>query len=336
MSLADRLARPEPRAPTSPRGAASRRRGLAALLAVLALASTGCVATGTGLRDDPPSPSRPPGDDPARGGEDAPGRPSDDEPAGGTGPGEGPTPETGAWPNAQDPGPDLANFPNSPFTIPKGKLYVEFAPLTLSGPTNDSGPLYNTDFLVRYGLTDKAEFRIFGEGFSAIYAGAGRTTGFSPIAFDMKVALWDLSDEQLYLPSLGVEGYVLTEFGSPAFNAGVQPSLSLLFEHALPLDVSLEWNIGVSAGQTDPGPGSYRANWNLQWALQRRFFKKFDVFTHGLIQQAGLPRVGDGIVVGAGAIWSIAPRLTLFGSYNAGVNDQAPTTFAQIGFLHAF
>jgi hypothetical protein len=305
-----------------------------AWLALAALAAgSGCASLDLLDRDDPGPPAAASEADAGTSTDD------DDGPAGGPGEGEGegsdPADPTGGWPNAQDPGPDLANFPNSAFVIPKGKFYVELAPSGFSGPTDDTGPMFNTDFLLRYGLTRKAEFRIFGQGYSNVFRGQGRASGFAPIGFDLKMNLWDLSDEVLFLPSVGVEGYVLTEFGSSAFNAGVQPSLSLLFDHTLPGEINVEWNIGLSAGQEDPGPGDYRPDWNFQWAVQRRFFDRLDLFTHGLISQAGLPRVGDGIVVGGGAIWSINPKWTLFGSYNAGVDPEAPTTFAQLGFLRA-
>lgn len=38
------------------------------------------------------------------------------------------------------PGPDTANFPNSPFTLPKGRSYIEAVPGTYSLPGSDGTP----------------------------------------------------------------------------------------------------------------------------------------------------------------------------------------------------
>jgi hypothetical protein len=46
--------------------------------------------------------------------------------------------------------------------------------------------------------------------------------------------------------------------------------------------------------------------------------------------------VGDGIVVGGGGIYALNERVSLFGSYNAGLTVDAPTTFFLLGFASAF
>src|SRR5581483_11112897 len=38
-------------------------------------------------------------------------------------------------PDIREPGPDTANFPNSAFTLPQGRYYVEVSPVFLSGPS---------------------------------------------------------------------------------------------------------------------------------------------------------------------------------------------------------
>lgn len=242
-----------------------------------------------------------------------------------------------SWPNAQDPGPDLANFPNAAFTIPKGAFHFEFAPFSLYGPDNDSPNTYNTQFLLRYGLTDRVELRLFGNGYESLYNGSPRKparSGLAPLSFDFKVNFWNQPDDVLWLPSMGLEVFVQTEFASPGFRQGTQPGLSLLLDHALPMGFQFEWNVGLNS--TLAATDSDGVEWNLQWALQRRFFEKLDIFTHGFLNSSALPREGDGLVVGGGAIYLLSKRLTLFGSYNAGLNPAAPTTFAQLGFAVAF
>jgi hypothetical protein len=258
--------------------------------------------------------------------------------------------EPESWPNAQSPGPDMANFPNSAFTIPRGAFQVEFAPLALSGPSDDTGPSYSTQFLLRYGLTDHLELRLFGLGFAAILRGPQRTTGFSPIAFDLKANLWDESEDHL-IPAVGLEAYVQTIYGSPVFRSGTQPALSLLFDHTLPKGFNFEWNVGFNGAQSQVrdnndinGPINTVHNqletealeFNLQWALQRRFFDRLDLFTHGYLNSSAIPNLGDGVVVGGGAVWMATRKVTVFGSYNAGLNKDAPTTSAILGGSWAY
>jgi hypothetical protein len=39
---------------------------------------------------------------------------------------------------------------------------------------------------------------------------------------------------------MGVELYIQTNFGSPALSGGTQPSLNLLFDQSLPLEIGFE------------------------------------------------------------------------------------------------
>ena len=244
----------------------------------------------------------------------------------------------------------MANFPNSAFTIPRGAFQVEFAPLALSGPSDDTGPTYSTQFLLRYGLTDHLELRLFGLGFTAILRGPQRTTGFSPIAFDLKANLWDESENHL-IPAVGLEAYIQTIYGSPVFRSGTQPALSLLFDHTLPKGFNFEWNVGFNGAQAQVRdnndingpintvhnqPETEALEFNLQWALQRRFFDRLDLFTHGYLNSSAIPNLGDGVVVGGGAVWMATRKVTFFGSYNAGLNKNAPTTSAILGGSWAY
>jgi hypothetical protein len=245
--------------------------------------------------------------------------------------------QAAAWPNIHDPGPDMANFPNAAFTIPRGAAHVEFAPVGLYGPDKNTPPMFTTEYLLRYGLTDRLELRLFGNGYQSMYhvrPGQDGGSGFSPIAFDVKANFWNQPDDQLWLPSAGIEAFVQADFATKALREGTQAGLSLLFDHALPYEFQLEWNVGINT-TPEPARGD-GVEWNFQWALQRRFFDRLDVFTHGYINSASLPREGDGIVVGGGGIYSLSDRLALFGSYNAGLTHEAPTTFFQLGFALAF
>jgi hypothetical protein len=265
--------------------------------------------------------------------------------------------------NIRDPDPDTANFPNSPYTLPKGRLYIENSPLGLYGssPNRLQRSIYQWEFLLRYGLTDNLELRIFSNGLTAE---AGRlrrpaTSGFSPLAFDLKMNLWE-ENTRYHIPAMGFEAYIQTTFGSPAFDGGTQPSLNLLFDQSLPWDVGFEYNVGISGVQNRFGRIAYQPT--FQWSFQREVVKDFDVFFQGFLNETALPRliqfrqtelgaifprlhhleqkVGAGIptilVMGLGGIWTINDRLAVFGSYNLGVTPSSPRTVALTGFAVAF
>jgi hypothetical protein len=42
------------------------------------------------------------------------------------------------------------------------------------------------------------------------------------------------------------------------------------------------------------------------------------------------------VVAGVGAIWTVRDRLSVFGSYNFGLNTLAPSHIALLGFAVAF
>jgi hypothetical protein len=171
--------------------------------------------------------------------------------------------------------------------------------------------------------------------------------------------LWE-ENTRYHIPAMGFEAYIQTTFGSPAFDGGTQPSLNLLFDQSLPLDVGFEYNVGISGVQNRFGRIAYQPT--FQWSFQREVVKDFDVFFHGFLNEAALPRlrqfrqtefgaifprlhhleqkVAAGIptilVMGLGGIWTINDRLAVFGSYNLGVTASSPRTVALTGFALAF
>jgi hypothetical protein len=84
----------------------------------------------------------------------------------------------------RDPAPDTANFPNSAYTIAKGRVYIENSPLGLysASPNGLPARVYQWEYLLRYGLTDNLELRIFSNGLT-YQAREGRQApifGYSP------------------------------------------------------------------------------------------------------------------------------------------------------------
>jgi hypothetical protein len=252
----------------------------------------------------------------------------------------------------RDPDPDTANFPNGAYTLPKGRLYIETSPVGFYGPSKAEPRIYQWEYLIRYGLTDNLEFRIFSNGLTA-QAKPQRTTGFSPLAFDFKMHFWE-ENTKYFIPAMGVEIYIQTTFGSPAFNAGTQPSMNLLFDQSLPLGIGFEYNFGMAGVQN--GIGRIHYQFSFQWSFQHEVVKDFDVFVHGFYNEAALPRliqfralspaeaqsliskatIPTVNVVGVGYIWTVNDRLAVFGSYNFGTTPASPATIALMGFAVAF
>lgn len=249
--------------------------------------------------------------------------------------------------DVSNPGSDLANFPNSAFTLPQGRAYIELSPLAYYGTASGSPAQYNTEYLIRYGATDNIELRLFGNGVTWS-GGASPVWGFSPIAFDTKIHLWG-ENEAYFLPAAGFEAYVQTEWlsSNAAFNQGTQPSFTFNFDQSLPFDIDFEYNLGTTRTQLSTGQNVWQ--FSFQWALQRDFLSKdFAVFIHGFYNAMTLPRLPVVVVaydsnlhpsqnaVGAGFVWTVNHRLQLYGQTSGGVTTFTPSIISTLGFVVAF
>lgn len=261
-----------------------------------------------------------------------------------------------ATPNIGNPGPDLANWPNSAFTLPQGRAYIEVEPLSYSaqftsGVTQPGQ--YSIDFLLRYGLTDDIELRVFGNG-PTWTLGNVQASNFAPLAFDTKIHVFD-EHEDLMLPAMGIEAYIQTEWlGSTNTNSGTQPSINLNFDQSLPWEIDFEYNLGaVRTLESVNGLNSNAWELSFQWSLQRDFFEKqVAFFIHGYLNAPSLPRVpnpgnqsqynltgtyaGDQNVVGAGFIWTVNSRLAVWGQNSFGTNSASPSMLSNVGLALAF
>jgi hypothetical protein len=249
-------------------------------------------------------------------------------------------------PDIANPGPDLANFPNSAFTLPAGRAYLEMSPFTFYGPAAGQAVQYNAEYLLRYGLTDDIELRLFGNGPSWV-GGARDTAGFAPIAFDTKIQLWT-EKADYFIPAAGLEAYLLTQwFGTAPFNAGTQPSVTFNFDQSLPFDIDFEYNVGATRVQASDGANVWE--FSFQWALQRDLFDDdFAVFIHGFYNAMTLPRLPTVTVprsfyddvkqnaVGAGFVWTANRRFALYGQVSAGTTKFTPSTISMLGFAVSF
>ena len=248
----------------------------------------------------------------------------------------------------RNPGPDSANFPNSAYTLERGHIYIENQPLQINGPTDAQAYNYSYGYLLRFGLTDRVEFRLFSNGLTYQSAFQGNkstgvgpspaTTGWSPIYIDFKINFWEQRIRSL-VPAMGLEIYMPTLTGSSNLQVGVAPSINLLFDYNFGDGWNLEWNIGIQpANSNAPALGTvFVEQFSGQWSLQKAITDDFAIFTHGYFNGASLPQFGGNVVLGAGAIYYIGDRWSIWGNYNVGLDKSSGPPFTyNIGFAYAF
>jgi hypothetical protein len=259
-----------------------------------------------------------------------------------------------SWPNISQPGPDMGDFPNSAFTLPKGGAQVEFSPVTLLKADRQNPNAYATPLLLRYGVTDNVEFRMLGFGLTSV-GGPNPTTGVGPPKLDMKVHLWD-ARKQWLLPAASLEVYVTTAWGSRPFNSGWQPSINMNFDLPITKKLNFEWTVGYGGVQQainiNTGevfvprfgflvPGIHREfnlnfdQFSVSWAFEYEVTERLAFFFHGAHNGAIALNLGEGDIIGQGMFWKFNRRLVAFGSINEGLTPNLPPVAAQIGFAYA-
>ncbi|MFZ4653544.1 MAG: transporter [Methylococcaceae bacterium] len=262
-----------------------------------------------------------------------------------------------------NPGSDLANFPNSAFTLPAGGFYLEMTPVNLTSSSKRSSPQYNAEYLLRYGLLDDVEIRLYSQGFT-VQGNPNQAVGFSPLTFDSKIHFWD-EWKEYYLPAAGLEVLLQTDLlGSSAFNAGLQPAFSINFDQTLPYDFEIEYNLGATRF---PDPQNLDTNvWDatFAWAIQRSLTEDIDLFINGYYNSSSLPRMttrtdkyqpvcptdgpcqdfekvrramdsGANVkmqAVGVGGIWTMDEHTVFFTNLAAGASSSTPNFTGYLGF----
>ena len=227
-------------------------------------------------------------------------------------------------------GADLANFPNSAFTLPQGRAYAEISAVNFNGKSPDNSPQqYSAGYLLRYGLLDDLELRLQSDGFT-IVDDEDKTQGMAAQSFDLKWHVFD-ENEEWHLPAMGIEFAVQTDFAHSAFRNGVNPSLSLNFDQTLPFDIAFEYNVGFVSSHLDSGEAQYQLA--LSWGLQHGLIDDVDVFINGYTNTgAGLTTSA----IGGGFQWIPVERLALFTNISAGLTASTPSIYNMVGFAVAF
>jgi len=236
------------------------------------------------------------------------------------------------------PGPDSANFPNSPFTLPKGRSYVETIPGAYAFAGDGDPSVWSWPFLIRTGLTDTCELRLLSQGPTVVgpTPGSPAQEGFAPLTFDLKLHLWGEKD-WLYWPIVGLEAFLVTGIASRPFQIGTEPGMQLLVDHNLPGDWLFEWNVGYFGTGGDFIPDALSSPYlGVSWALQKQLTDTIAVFYQGFFNNANTPYFPADLVSGFGGQWNLSQRLAVFGSYNWALDDIGSPSGGYAGFAFAY
>lgn len=250
-----------------------------------------------------------------------------------------------------NPGPDMGDYPNSAYTLRKGQAYVEMGPASFRTKNASTSSAYATPFLLRYGVTDDVEFRVLGTGLTSLIS-PNQTTGFGVLTFDTKIHLWN-DRMEYFIPAVSFEASLQSRLGSPAFQAGIDPSLNINMDFPFTEQTNLEATVSYAGGESSiylitggGGPADRHPTvvnvsqnyftFSVQAALEQEVTDTFSVFVHGYygvpVQASG----GSDAVAGAGFFYQINRRVMTFGSANAGLTETVSPFLTQLGVAIAF
>ena len=258
-------------------------------------------------------------------------------------------------PDINKPGPDFGDYPNSAYTLPKGRAYVEVEPVSYQGKDRNNSASISSSYLLRYGVTDDVEFRLTGSGLTSVFDPGGTVTGFAPLLLDTKIHLWDDQISKL-IPAASFEAFLQTNLASPNFQSGFQPSINVNLDFPFTKKTNVETTFGYTSVQDSiyivsgerfvPRfghniPTLAKANLNInqfsfQWAIEHQVTEEFQIFLHGYYNGDVFRQSGAGRVVGAGYFYQLSKRAMLFNAYNAGLDENTPNFSTQLGLAFAF
>ncbi len=240
-------------------------------------------------------------------------------------------------PDINFPGPDFANFPNSPFTLPRGRSYVENYFISANFAGNNNPFQYNWPFLLRFGITDSLELRLTGQGFTYVAAinQTARIVGFSPLIFDCKIHFWG-KPEDFWVPSVGLELAILTPLASPALKSGIQFIATALFDHEFPHNFSFEWNAAIGLSHLKKYSKSNNLFVTIKWAAAKDITPKHSVSFQGMYDSKKLHISPQQLLLGLGWQSIVTKRLAVYGNFNWSLFHTINPYLLNIGFTVAF
>lgn len=254
---------------------------------------------------------------------------------------------------------ELASFPNSASTLAQGNWSLEWSTLSYTDASKVASSMGSSEVLIRYGLLDPLEFRIYTQGLTAQW-GSNPSLGFSPLKFDIKARLLETMEEYPWLPAVAFETALQTQLlGSSAFNAGTEPTFTLNVDQPLG-DYLFQYNVGTMRYMSACNPNQMDWNLTFSWSIEREVFNDLTLFIDGFYGASVLPKVttmnkvspvscldlsskSDGIgkngrlfgenMVGGGLFWHATSDLGVYLNVAGGTNSDSPGYMSYVGFV---
>ena len=234
------------------------------------------------------------------------------------------------------PGPDTANFPTSPFTLPKGWRYFENFPLYLYTSGCGVPRTYYWSYLLRIGIIEHLELRFAGQGLTHISCNKAKgVTGFSPLAVGLKAHLIG-EPEWLWWPNIGIDLFCVMPLASEQLLQGTQYIINGLFDHRFSYGLSLEWNIGAYSRPTTPTDNHPQFYLLANWSLQKEITSALALFFEGYYSSASKPCYPRAIFLGIGFLYNVTQRVSMYGSVNGSLLHTTNPALINFGFAVAF
>lgn len=254
---------------------------------------------------------------------------------------------------------ELASFPNSATTLPGGTWSIEWSTLSYTDGSKVTAPMGSSDVLVRYGIVDPLEFRIYTQGITAQW-GSNPAVGFSPLTFDVKARILEPVEDYPWIPALAFESALQTQLlGSAPFNSGTEPTFTLNVDQPLG-QFLFQYNLGTMRYMSPCKANQMDWNLTYSWSIEHDVTDAVTLFIDGFYGGSVLPKVttmsdvttgacitsgtptnGQGKnghlfgenMVGGGLFWNVTPGFGTYINVAGGTNSDSPGFMSYIGFL---
>jgi hypothetical protein len=238
---------------------------------------------------------------------------------------------------------DRPDQTESPSIVPRGLLQLEAGATYLRNDrgATDVTALAVPESLLRWGLTDTFELRLFFAGFavertSSDMGQSSKEDGFAFSALGVKVAV---AEGKGAVPKVALLGALTFPTGTDAFSTErVDPSFRFAFSNTLTERLSLGYNLGATWLTIEDSLGVEDtvafANWTVVLGISAS--ERVGVFTE-LFGRA--PLSGDGRTrtsFNTGMTYLLTRRLQLDANVSAGLSDAAPDWTAGVGVSFRF
>lgn len=222
---------------------------------------------------------------------------------------------------------DRPDQTEAPVLVPAGGLQVETGFIYESnkeGVLHQTNLTYNTT-LIKYGINEFVELRFITEYLGEKISGessSSKITGFSPMAFGVKIKL---ADEKGAWPQAALIGHLNVNTGSREFNADyTSADFRFTFAHTLSEKFALSYNLGVEwSGETPEATFAYTLS------LGYNISSKLGVFVESYSFFPEAAKADNRC--DAGLTYKITPVVQWDISGGFGLSSNAPDSFVSTG-----